>query len=139
MPDFGKMRTVAGQAKKPPVLPIGDYPGIIKSFEMAKAKTGTEILRFHVGLMGWPVGAEPIEGIDLSKRQMRKDYYLTDDALWRTDEFFRAMGVVFDGVKTYEELAPSLVGGNVLAAVQQYLNETTGEPGNNIDKLVAAS
>lgn len=138
MPDFGKMRTVAGQAKKPPTLPIGDYPGIIKSFEQAKAKTGTEILRFHVGLMGWPANAEPMEGVDLSKRQMRKDFYLTDDALWRLDEFFRLVGVVPDGVKTYEELAPSAVGANCTATVSQYLNEATGEFGNNIEKLTTA-
>lgn len=140
MPDFSKMRTVAGAAKKPAALPAGDYQGLIKSFEFGdQNRNKTPYVRFHVGLQTVPAGAELPEGTDLAKRQMRRDYYLTDDALWRLDELLRSLGVAFDGQKTYEELVPSVVGAPVLVEVQQYLNESNGDIGNQIGKLVAAS
>lgn len=140
MPDFTELlKQPAGQAKKPPALDVGNYPGIIKSFEVDnKNKNQTPYVRFHVGLTGWPADSEPQtldggEPIDLTKRQMRRDYYLTPDALWRLDEFLRNMGVDLSG-RGYDEVLPELVNQPVLVSVKQYLGKDN-EPGNEIDKL----
>ena len=150
MVDFSALlRKPAGQAKKPPALPAGDFPGLIKSHEVGDSnKNKTPYVRFMVQLTGWPADA-PAEwkdadgntvqqaDFDLSKRQMRRDFYLTDDALWRLDEFLRSCGVVLadDGSTPYEEALPQTVGAPVVAEVQQYLNKENGEVGNQLGKL----
>lgn len=136
------MRTPAGLAKKPPTLPIGDYPGVIKSFESGNQNANkTNYIRFHVGLTGWP-DSVPQEDrvVDLAKRQMRRDFYMTPDALYRMDNLLTSCGIILDGVKSYEELVPQLVGASVIAEVQQYVNErsTPPETANNIGGLRGA-
>lgn len=142
MPDFSQlMRQPAGAAKKPVALPMGDYPAVIKSFENGDQNANkTPYLRFHIGLTNFPdsITEEERADIDLSKKQLRRDFYLTPEAFWRLDEFFRSVGVQFDGVKTYEELAPEVVGASVIAEVQQYVNQKTSEIGNQVGKLIGA-
>ena len=152
MPDFSQLlRKPAGEAKRPPVLPAGDYYGIIKGHELGdQNRNRTPYVRFQVGLMDWPdqsadewIASDP-DGtthtitkadIDLSKRQMRKDFYLTDDALWRLDEFIKSCGIDPHG-RVYEEILPELTGQPVMIEVQQYLNQNTNETGNQIGKVV---
>lgn len=139
MADFSQLlRKPAGEAKKPAALPAGDYSGVIKSFEVGdQNKNKTPYIRFQVALTGWPDSVDESDrgDTDLSKRQMRRDYYLTDDALWRLDEFIKSCGVEPNG-RSYEEIVPELMGASVLAEVQQYLNQTSNEIGNQIGKLV---
>lgn len=142
MANFSELlKKPAGEAKKPPALPAADYPGIIKSFELGdNNKNKTPYVRFHLGLLGAAetVDAAEFEGIDLSKRQLRRDFYLTEDSLWRLDEFLRAVGVESAG-RNYEEVLPEVVGKNVVVEVQQYLNQQTNEIGNQVGKLTAQS
>lgn len=142
----------AGEAKKPQALPIGDYPGIIKSYELGdNNKNKTPYVRFLLGLMGWPDGIDEsdtmqevaegkFEKIDLSKRQFRRDFYLTEDALWRLDEFIASCGPQFSGLQ-YDVIFPQLVGQQVLVEVQQYIprNSEDGLPGNQVGKLIGQS
>src|SRR5260221_4712227 len=142
MVDFSTLlRKPAGEAKKPPALPIGDYPGVIKSYELGdQNKNKTPYVRFHVGLLGWADSIPESErqaDLDLSKRQMRRDYFLTEDALWRLDEFLRSIGVKLEG-RSYEEALPDAIGASILAEVQQYINQTNSEVGNQIGLLKAA-
>lgn len=140
MVDFTSLlKKPAGQAVKPPALDAGNYPGIIKSYETGSAnKNNTPYVRFHVGLTGWPEGAEAAEGVDLSKKQMRRDFFFTDDAMWRLDEFIRSCQIEPNG-RSYEEILPEVVGHPVVAEVQQYMNQTSNEIGNQIGKLVGAA
>jgi hypothetical protein len=137
MPDFSQfMSKPAGEAKRPPALPQGDYPGVVKSFELGDAnKNKTPYVRFHLGLTDWAQGVEPEADVELTKRQLRRDYYLTEDALWRLDEFIRSCGVQPAG-QTYEEILPSLVGASVTVEVQQQLNQTSNEIFNQVGKVV---
>ena len=131
----------AGQAKKPPALPAGNYQYVIKGFETGdNNKNKTPYLRLAIGLLGYGEDIDQSEidpGIDLSKRQMRKDFYLTDDSLWRLDEFIKTTGIDFEG-KDYEEVFPLLVGEQGIAEVQQYMNQQNNEIGNQIGKLVGS-
>lgn len=151
MPDFGKLlKREAGKAPKPKPLVPGPYQGIVKSFELldfaGKGKDYETVIRFHVALMNWPdaaseddknqdVGDGTTKPIDLSKRQLRRDFY--DNSMHRLDEFLRAVGVEPAG-RTYEECLPQVVGQLVIADVQQYLNNNTNEIGNQIGNLTGA-
>lgn len=137
MPDFSQfLRKPAGEAKKPPVLPMGDYPGQIKSFELGdQNKNKTPYVRLHLGLTDWASGVEPLPEVELSKRQFRRDFYLTDDALWRLDELIRSCGAHVEG-QSYEESLPNLVGASVLIEVQQGMSEKNNELFNQVGKVV---
>ena len=146
-PNFSHLlKRPAGKAKKPEALPAGLYPGIIKSFEYGdQNKNKTPYVRFHLGLTGWPDdvsesdksqpnGDGQLEPIDLSKRQPRRDFFLTDDAFWRLDEMLRSIGVEPAG-RSYEECIPDAIGQNVIVEMQQYLNEKNNETGNQVGRL----
>lgn len=155
MVDFSSLlRKPAGEAKKPPTLPAGDYPGVIKGKELGdNNRNRTPYLRLLVGLIGWPADAptswEEISesgerytvsqaDVDLAKRQLRRDYYLTDDALFRLDDLIRSCGIDPQG-RAYEEILEELIGQQVTVEVQQYLNQTTNQIGNQVGKLAGAA
>jgi hypothetical protein len=155
MPDFSALlKRPAGEAKRPPELFPGDYYGLIKGHEVGdNNQNKTPYVRYQVVLQDWPENSadewsvmDPEtqssytvakSDVDLSKRQMRKDFYLTDDALWRLDEFIRSCGIDPRG-RDYEEIIPTLIGQPVMVEVQQYLNQRTNVTGNQIGKLVGA-
>jgi hypothetical protein len=140
MPDFSallKKPIVADKA--PPAIEAGNYPGIIKSFEYGDSnKNKTPYVRFHIGLTGWADNVEPQAGVDLSKKQMRRDFFLTDEARYRLANFIKSCGVALDDSSDYEVIIPTLVGTRVVAEVQQYLNQNSGEIGNQIGNLTGA-
>lgn len=141
-PNFSALlRKPAGEAKKPPALPAADYPAVLSSFELGdNNKNKTPYVRFMVKLTGWAESLDESDrdsDIDLVKRQMRKDFYLTDDALWRLDEFMKSIGIEANG-RTYEELFPEMMGMEVIAEVRQYMNQQTSEIGNQLEKLLPA-
>jgi len=152
MPDFSLLlKKPAGEAKRPPPLPMGDYTAIVRGFELGdQNRNKTPYVRFPTTLQDWPKDSSDewtvVDGegnaflankadVDLSKRSMRKDFYLTEDSLWRLDEFIRSCGINPNG-RTYEEIFPEIVGQPVLVEVQQYLNQQTNETGNTIGKMV---
>jgi hypothetical protein len=65
---------------------------------------------------------------------MRRDFYLTEDALWRLDDFLRSVGISVEG-RSYEEVLPEVIGQPITVEVQQYMNEQSGEIGNQIGKM----
>lgn len=153
MPDFSSMlRNPAGQAKKPETLPTDDYPGVVTSFEYGdNNKNKTPYLRVHFRLLGagqadGNADALAALGIDPSKRQLRRDYYLRgkdandkeaqNSCLFRIDEMLRACGVEPNG-QAYDELIPTIIGANVLLQVKQRLNENSdsGDMFNEIGKV----
>lgn len=138
MADFSQfLRKPAGEAKKPQALPIGDYPGVVKSFEFGdQNKNRTPYVRFHLGILDFAATVTEEEKAacgDLSKRQFRRDFYLTDDALWRLDEFLKSCGVPLSG-RAYEEAIPEAAGAQVTVEVQQYVSDKN-EVGNQVGKL----
>lgn len=157
MVDFSSIaKQAAGQAKKPPRMPPGDFPAVVKSFEWGDAnKNKTPYVRLNIGFTGFPADLpeewEEFDNeaqksvtvkrsdIDLSKRQMRKDFYMTDDSRYRMDEFLKLMGVncgTPDAPRSYEETLPELVGAQVLAEVQHQLNQQTNETYTQIGKVI---
>ncbi len=155
MPDFSKLlKKTAGVAKRPTALPPATadwYPGIVKGYELVPAAENRvpppeyeTIIRIHLGLTDWPETGvdesdkqeEVEEGvfrpIDLSKRQLRRDFY--DNSLHRLDDFIRSCAIDF-GDRQYDEVLPEVVGQSVLVEVQQYLNQRTNEIQNQVGGL----
>lgn len=139
MVDFSQLlKRPAGEAKRPPALPPGDYPGVIQRWEVGdQNKNKTPYVRFHLGLTDWPdaVDAQDREGIELGKRPQRRDFYTTEDALWRLDELIRSCGVEPSG-RAYEEVLAEMIGQSVTVEVQQYMRQDNSEIGNQVGKVI---
>lgn len=150
MVDFSALnRKPVGEAKKPQHLPMGDYMGVVKGFEVTENKfvnPPQPIIQLMVGLLDWPDSVDQEDRmqdgtlIDLSKRQLRKNYRFNaqnpgvDDDLWRVDELLKDLQINGAG-RGYQEVLPELTGQRVLVEVQVYMNQNTNEPGNNVGKL----
>lgn len=139
--DFSHLlKSPTGAAKRPPALPIATYPGIIKSYEFAELFGQQKVpgVRFIVVPTDWPdsVGASEREGVDLSKRQMRKEYSIADADIWMLEAFLSSAGFGGDGT-TNEENIPKAVGQRVLMDVQQNVNQSTSEINNRVGKMIA--
>lgn len=143
MVDFSALLSKpAGEAKKPPALDAGLYPGIIKSYEVDdKNQKHTPYVRFFWGLTSWPGEPQTDESgavIDLSKKQLRSDFYLTDDALWRLDAFLREVGIAMEPGQTYAEVLPTAVGTMANLEIIQELNQKNNEVFNSISTITKA-
>ena len=131
------LRPSAKSTLPPPVIPADLYPGVIKSYEIAQSSNGNPLLRLPVGLLDWPDSIS--EGdrfqktedgdalpIDLSRKQLWKDFFLTPAAYFRLENFLTAMGFDIetdtDGNKDYETPVSQLIGKKVNVEVQRILN-----------------
>lgn len=150
MVDFSSLlKKQAGTHKKPPALVAGNYPSIISKFEVDdKNKNKTPYVRLSVKYTGWPdsvaedqrlqEGPNGMEPIDLSKKQGRRDYYLTEDAIYRLDELLHSLQIEMPEGTTYEAVLPQLVGKHVIAEVTQRMNEQDNSIFNDIKSLTGA-
>jgi hypothetical protein len=157
MPDFSTFTSrPAGTAPKPKTLVVGNYPGIIKNYELVPAPAGKDyqlIVRVNVGLLDWPAegisdddklqdnGTGGKEPVNLSKKQFRKDYFFKESdasSLHRLDELIRSCGIEPSG-RSYLEVLPDLQGAHVTVALGQYLNQNTNEPANQVNDLKGAA
>jgi hypothetical protein len=147
MPDFTAwLSRPAGKAVRPPPLPVEMYAGKVQSYEYGDNNTNkTPYVRYQLSLTEWPEDVpeekrvfKDREGnevpINLQRVRLRRDFYLTDDALWRLDEFLRSCDIEPEG-HDYGEVCPQAVGCNVTIEVQQYLNRTTNELGNQVGQV----
>ena len=144
MPDFSQLlKKPMADAKRPPALPVGDYPGVVKSYELGdQNRNKTPYVRFHLGLTGWAESVSEDEhntsdgkAIDLSKKQFRRDFFLTPEADWRLADFLRSCGVADSD---FETAVPNAVGAQVLIEIQQYMGQD-GEIGNQVGTVKGAS
>jgi hypothetical protein len=141
MVDFSKLlKQNLDDIKRPPALPVGTYGGIIKGYELREAPAGknySAIVSVQIGLTSWDENVDEgdKEGIDLTKRSLRKDYY--DNALVPLKSLLESCGVEIHG-RVLEEALPELTGKQVQVEVQQYQNRTSGELGNQVGLLAGA-
>lgn len=109
--------------KKPPVWPAGLYYGHIAKYEPGESREKkTPFLRIFVNVSradeSIPKEMLEVDGvpIDLTKRQLRKDYYLTEDAKFRLVEMIKAVGIETEG-KSLGQVIPALVNRPVMIDV----------------------
>ena len=140
MPDFSTLLSKSLDAvKKAPPLDAGNYPGVITGYEPGESREKkTPYVRFNLKLTGWPEGGEPQKrddgtAMDLAGKTLRRDYFLTEDALWRLKEFLEDLGMNTAG-QTFMDLLPKTIGENVLVEVKQYLGQDNSV-GNDVVSL----
>jgi hypothetical protein len=145
------LRPSARETLPPPVIPADIYPGVIKSYEITMSTNQNPILRLPVGLLDWPEtvnkeyryqttpDGEKIP-IDLSKKPLRKDFFLTPAAYFRLENFLVAMGFDINtdsaGNKDYETPVSQLIGQKVGVEVQRILARNSNEFINVVGELV---
>jgi hypothetical protein len=133
------------EAKRPPVLPAGTYYGTLVKWEPGEsAQKKTPYIRFHAQLTGAgeDIDAEQMAEIDLSKKQMRMDFYMTPDAEFRIQEFMKSIGIVGVGEgRPYGEMLPECIGKDVIVNVTQQMNQQdpTQPPFNNVQNMKGKS
>lgn len=138
--DFSKLLSKPlDSVEKPKPLPVGTYLGIINKYEFGESKEKkTPYVRFHFQVTGAgeDVDADELAAAapDLSKKQLRRDYYLTDDAMYRLKELFESTGVQTAG-RSFAEAIPDLLNVPVHIAVSQ---RNGGEGGTEIFNDVGA-
>lgn len=125
--------------KKPKALPIGTYRGVIvsKAYDVSKQKQTPFVrLILQPSMAESDVAQEDLEGINISSKQLRADFYLTDDASYRVLDLAKGLGIPTEG-RSLGEVIEDLPNHNVLIAVTQQLSQDGSEVYNNVNKLTA--
>lgn len=149
------LRKPAGIHKRPPLLFVGDYRGVIKNREHGAERNEkkTPYLQLILGFTAWPENCpeewdqfdhiknvtERVKrsDIDLSQRQLRAKYYTTDEALWVLDELLVSLGINNEEEqKPYDEIIPLIIGAPVMIEVQKYIGQRDGREGNAVGRVV---
>lgn len=137
--DFQKLLSQrVDDAKPPPVFPAGHYFGVIRSQEYGKsAKKQTPFCRYMLQLTGPSddVSADMLvddEGapLDVTKRQFRADFYLTQDSLFRLANFLKSINISTEG-RGFDETIPEAIGAQIIAELSVETTES-GNPINNV-------
>ena len=126
------------EVKRPPTWPAGTYHGIVKSQEFGTSKLKkTPYARYHLGILsaGEDIDPDSLEGIDLSKRDLTKDYYLTEDSIYRIKEFLESCGVNTTG-RALGECIPEALHSRVLITVTQSTTDDGKGMRNEIGDVV---
>ena len=84
------------------------------------------------------VTEDDLEGIDFTKRELRKDFFITVDARWRLADFLDAVMGKETG-RTFNERIPETRGGDVILHVTQRLADDNSETiYNDVQEVLAA-
>jgi hypothetical protein len=126
--------------ERPRAIAAGHYIGTIKSHEFGTSKQKqTPFVRIILvpeeETDDVPEGANL--GLDLSKRELRRDYYITPTSLYRLSDMLDAVLGKASG-RSFDERIPELRGTRVIFAVTQRANEDETEFYNDVGSIVAA-
>lgn len=142
-PDFTQLlKTNLDTVKRPPTLAAGTYHGRITKYEFGESKEKkTPYVQFHIQLLsaGADIASEDMRDadgvpIDLSKRQMRRDFFLTAEAMYRLKEFIESCGISTSG-RSLDTTIPELLNAPVLVGVVQTNSRDGSEIYNNVGTL----
>lgn len=124
-PDFRSLLSrPMDDIKKPLPLPAGTYIGRQIKYEFAESKEKkTPYVRFTFQLQsfGDDIDESQREGIDLSKRTGRRDFYLTEDAMFRLKDYIESCGVNTE-LRSLGECLPETANAEVLIEGNQKPN-----------------
>jgi hypothetical protein len=136
------LRTPDEEIKRPKSLPNGHYFGSVTqySFDKAKNENRTNFCRINFKLEGPgdDVDGDEVADIDFSRRELRKDFFITPDALYRLRDFVNAV-IGEDPTRTLDEKLPDIRGQRVLIQVTSRTDRNDPEiVYNDVGKVVAA-
>jgi hypothetical protein len=127
-------------AERPRPIADGHYLGSVASHEFGLSRQKqTPYVRFIINLeeetADVPAGAN--DGIDISRREIRKDYFITPTALYRLSDMLNAVLGKETG-RTFDERIPETRGVRVMVAVGHRDNEDGTETYNEVGTIVRA-
>lgn len=136
-------RALLGQAtdavERPRALAAGHYIGEIKSHEFGLSRQKqTPYCRFILVPLEETadVTQGENEGIDLSKRELRKDFFITPQALYRLSDMLDAVLGKTSG-RSFDERIPETRNVRIMFAVTRRDNEEGTETYNDVGSIVA--
>ena len=131
------LATNTDDVEKPKPLPAGIFDATVKGFKLDINKNGNTFVKFEYSNInaGPDVPPEDLEGLDLSKRLLTFNFYLTDGAKWRLKEHLQSLGISTTG-KTFGELLPLTVGSAVRLEVIQYNSQDGKEILSRVESVV---
>ena len=137
--DFKKLLSKnMDEVERPRPLPPGTYYGRVTKFtvDVSKEKKTPDVRFFlSVTSAGDGVDADSLNGVDLSKKQLRKDYYLTQDADYRLKEFIKSCGIQVAG-RSFESTLPDTTNAPVIMEVtQRGATDGSGEFYNDVNTM----
>ena len=125
--------------ERPKPLATGHYIGEIKGHEFGVSRQKqTPFVRFILAISEEASDIEngANEGIDLAKREMRKDYYITATARYRLSDMLDAVLGKQTG-RSFDQRIPETRSVRVMFGVTQRANEEGTEIYNDVTTLVA--
>lgn len=142
MPDFSQILSKpVDNIAKPKAIPAGTYHGMAIAHELLESqKNKTPFVRYTVKLTaaGEGVDASALDGIDISKKQLRKDFFLTEDSQYRLVEAIESCGVQKTGM-SLGALIPQLCNRPLLVDVTCRLSEDGKDTYNDVKDVRGAS
>ena len=130
------------EIQRPWTLPSGTYTLLILGYEFGKSsRKETPYVRYKFQCQSFDQDVDPadLEGKDWQKKEIRDDFYLTKDAMYRLVDFIKVSGVNTEG-RMLDELVPEAVGKTVKAAVVTEANQRDPAAAgfNNITSYIPA-
>lgn len=129
MVDFRELLSKpADSFERPKPLPPGTYHGTIINREFGESQQKkTPYCRFMVRVTSADESIPPDQLTDIKlPREMRRDYYLTDDATYRLREFLESCGINLEG-RSLGECVEDALQQPVLIEVQQRNDTRDGQ------------
>ncbi len=152
MPDFTQLlKRPLNDIKRPDTLPQGNYHGMVLNYEIGESKEKkTPYVRFNCRITG-PGDDVPQEmlqhsdgtSIDVTKKRISSDFYLTDDSYYRIKEALESMGID-TADRDLSQTLPETLNQPVLLSVtlKPSNRQVPGAPPeffNNCDRLVGTA
>lgn len=136
----------AESAERPPVCPNGSYIMGVEKYETGEsAQKKTPFIRFHLK------PSQPMEDVDaeafaafggtekLAKVKFTKDFYLTDDALWRLRDFLEnVVKVDLTNGRSFNDAIPDCINAQLVGVVLHKLSQDNSTTYAQLDKVIAA-
>ena len=128
-------------AERPRALPDGHYKATISNHEFDRSKnkqTPYVRLFFRINEQTADVDPAAVAGIDFSRIELRKDYFITPRSLYRLADMLDAVLGKESG-RSYDERIPNTRGASVIIGVTERKNEDGTSSGfNDVTTVVAA-
>src|SRR5271166_5916780 len=135
MVDMTKLLTTDTSEALPPANPPdGRYPGVLSNWKVGKKKIKEDevgVVTLEVKATGWPADAEPLDGMDITRKKFFRDYLLNPedkDTYFFIDKVVKSCGVNTKGRQLGETL-PEIVGSEIYftLASRNYEDKNTHE------------
>lgn len=127
---------------KPKAIPSGTYYGMAISHELDETRNDnkTPLVRYIIKLTaaGPDIAAELLEGIDITKKQLRKEFFLSEDAQYRLIEAIESCGVQKTGM-SLGQIIPQLCNRPLMIEVSQRLSKDGTETYNDVKTIRGAA